>query len=556
MSGPALSRREALSALLGAPIAALACERRGALPPGEIVFPVERRGHLVRDGVGGGESLSGGKGSWETTKVVIVGGGVAGLTAAWRLARAGFKDVVLLEIDDIVGGTAKSGQNSISAYPWGAHYITVPMKDNRALVQLLREVGILDGEDERGEPIVDEAYLCRDPQERLFYRGAWSAGLYLKAGASDADQAELARFHAKMDGFAALRDGKGRRAFALPLSRSSDDAALTALDRQSMADWMREQDFTSPRLLWTVDYACRDDYGSTPDQTSAWAGVFYFAARLANAGSEGQPIVTWPEGNGRLVRHLEAAVLPHVRRGVAVFDVVPVDGNAEASASKPETRLDVLALAPQGPVGFHAEHAIVAAPQLVVKHIVRPYRDARPPHLDEFTYGAWLVANLTVRERPTSKGFPFAWDNVLYESPSLGYVVSGHQRGADHGPTVLTYYHPMAEQDSNRARQRLLSATRDEWADAVLADLGRAHPDLGALTTQLDVMRWGHAMVKPQPGFIWGGARRRAAEPLRGIHFAHSDLSGVALFEEAFDHGIRAAEEVLASRGIPFEPLR
>ena len=28
------------------------------------------------------------------------------------------------------------------------------------------------------------------------------------------------------------------------------------------------------------------------------------------------------------------------------------------------------------------------------------------------------------------------------------------------------------------------------------------------------------------------------------VHFAHTDLSGIALFEEAFDHGLRAAREV------------
>jgi hypothetical protein len=52
-------------------------------------------------------------------------------------------------------------------------------------------------------------------------------------------------------------------------------------------------------------------------------------------------------------------------------------------------------------------------------------------------------------------------------------------------------------------------------------------------------------MVRPRTGFIWGGARRRAIEPYRGIHFAHSDLSGIALFEEAFYQGLRAADEVL-----------
>jgi hypothetical protein len=78
-----------------------------------------------------------------------------------------------------------------------------------------------------------------------------------------------------------------------------------------------------------------------------------------------------------------------------------------------------------------------------------------------------------------------------------------------------------------------------------------AHPDLRPLGQRLDIMRWGHAMVRPRPGFIWGTARRRAAEPLRGIHFAHCDLSGLALFEEAFHHGLRAAEEVLVGLNLP-----
>jgi hypothetical protein len=77
------------------------------------------------------------------------------------------------------------------------------------------------------------------------------------------------------------------------------------------------------------------------------------------------------------------------------------------------------------------------------------------------------------------------------------------------------------------------------------------HPDLRPLVERLDVMRWGHAMIRLRPGFVWGGARAAAARPYLGIHFAHSDLSGLALFEEAFYHGTRAAEAVLAERGLP-----
>jgi hypothetical protein len=36
------------------------------------------------------------------------------------------------------------------------------------------------------------------------------------------------------------------------------------------------------------------------------------------------------------------------------------------------------------------------------------------------------------------------------------------------------------------------------------------------------------------------------------IFTAHSDMSGISLFEEAYTHGVRAAENVLAHLGIPY----
>ena len=83
-----------------------------------------------------------------------------------------------------------------------------------------------------------------------------------------------------------------------------------------------------------------------------------------------------------------------------------------------------------------------------------------------------------------------------------------------------------------------------------MADLTAAHPELRSLATGLQVMRWGHAMIRPRPGFLWGGARQAAAESLgANLHFAHSDLGGLALFEEANASGVRAAERALAGLG-------
>lgn len=474
---------------------------------------------------------------------------MAGLASAWRLQRAGVTDFVLLELESEAGGTARSGRTERIGYPWGAHYLPAPLASNRALVELLREMEVVEGIDDTGEPIIAEQFLCRDPQERIFYRGRWYEGLYLYAGASDGDLAQLDRFEQEIARWVAWRDGRGRRAFALPVAAGTDDAEVTALDRMSMADWMQQQRFTSPRLQWLVEYACRDDYGLTTSDTSAWAGLFYFASRVRQAGADSQPLITWPEGNGRLVAHLSHPVRDRMRLGTMATAITP-------AVREGKRGVDVIALdaSRNRVIGFRADRVIFAAPQFLRPYLIRN-ETGTADFVKTFEYGAWMVANLFLRDRPQSLGFPLAWDNVFYESPSLGYVTATHQRGLDYGPTVLTYYYPLCDRDPRQARDRLLSLGREDWGEVALADFSIAHPGIRSLVERLDVMRWGHAMIQPRPGFVWGGARQKAAAPEGEIHFAHSDLSGVALFEEAFYHGVRAAEEILAARGLKTESL-
>ena len=547
MSSGIWTRRAMLKALAGAPFSALlgSCARRDAapLPPGEIVGASDEFGHKLREGWRPEPP----RGNWQDVGVAIVGGGVAGLAAAWRLARAGRADFLVLELEGEAGGTARGGRAAFTAFPWGAHYVCVPSADNGPLIALLDEMGVLAGRDEHGDPVAAEECLVREPQERVFYRGHWYEGLYLRAGATPGDLHQFAAFHQAVDRWAAWRDGRGRRAFALPAALCSDDPDLTALDRLSMAEWMDRQGFTSPRLRWLVDYACRDDYGTLLEHTSAWAGLFYYVARIPRPGAEPRPLITWPEGNARLVAHLQRAAAARLRPNLAVTDICPPAREDGARGTLEVRAFDRRA---QRAVGFRAQRVIFAAPQFLARHLIRPYRDQPPEHLQEFQYDAWLVANLTLSGRPREAGFGLAWDNVLYESPSLGYVAATHQHGLDHGPTVWTYYYALCDADPRVARSRLL-AGRDAWAQFALDDLAPPHPDLRPLVQRLDIMRWGHAMVRPRPGFIWGAARRRAARPFRGIHFAHCDLSGLALFEEAFHHGLRAAEEVLAETGDP-----
>ena len=535
-----LSRRDVIVSFLG--VAALqSCRRRHELPdvPGMLVDRVQEIGHLIRDGVTARASEDSGR-----VDCLIVGAGAAGLSAAWRLRGAGLESLLVVEVEDVFGGTAQSGKNEISAFPWGAHYLPAPLTNSGPVARLLREFGVVTGVDETGSPTYAEEVLIQEPEERIFYKGQWYEGLYLRAGASADDLAQLKRFESVTLALAAAKDGKGRKAFAVPIETGSDDAEWTQLDRLSMADWLAREGFTSPRLQWLVDYACRDDYGATAQHISAWAGLWYFCARQTGE-EKNDGYLSWPEGNGRLIAQLSKSVgAERLKKNVLIHTVEATEGGWHAHGLDAKTR---------APVRYFARQVVLATPRHVAGRVVAAWRTERPKFLDAFVSGPWVVANLTLSEKPRGRGFPLAWDNVLYDSKSLGYVmatppVAARQRHrAGRGHLVLP---------AGRRRRggRAEAAAGDHVRRLAQPSSSRTCcPRTSGLDKQLqriEVMRWGHAMVRPVPGFIWGEARQQAQLPLYdSLHFAHTDLGGLALFEEANWHGVRAAEAVLTQLG-------
>jgi hypothetical protein len=169
----------------------------------------------------------------------------------------------------------------------------------------------------------------------------------------------------------------------------------------------------------------------------------------------------------------------------------------------------------------------------------------------EFVYSPWLVANLTLDHWPDERGAPPAWDNVVRAGTGLGYVVATHQslRARSGESSVWTYYHALASGDPAGERRKLLAARHEDWVERIMMELELAHPNIRRCVTHVDMFRIGHAMVRPTVGFLSQAARVTETWSPPGIHLAHSDVSGLSLFEEAQYRGVAAAERVLSAQG-------
>jgi monoamine oxidase len=472
--------------------------------------------------------------------VAIIGGGIGGLAAAWRLARGGVDDFLLAELETSLGGNSRAGRNAVSEFPLGAHYLPLPPREAVAVRELLRELGALRGS---GDRLADyeETLLAAAPQERLYVDGWWQEGLLPTHRVPEAERAQYRRFETLVGGLRRQRDGNGRRPFALPLEHSSLAAEWRALDRINFRDWLLREGYTAPGLHWLANYATRDDYGTDYAHTSAWAGLHYFACR--DAGDTEGHVLTTPGGNAWLARGLARNLGQRQLAPAIAFRV---------EQGRHEVSCDVFLAAENRSVRIVARQLIWAAPLFVAPHVfVNPAPElvALTRQLD---YAPWVVANLTLSALPVTRaGAGLAWDNVIRDSPSLGYVVATHQalRYAP-GPTVITWYRALHEAGGAPYHQsRLLQTDPAHWAEAALADLSHPHPEIRELVTQIHVHAHGHAMIRPLPGTLWNPAREAIKRGGQHLQFAHADVSGLSLFEEAMHRGVAAAEQTIRQFG-------
>lgn len=466
---------------------------------------------------------------------LIVGGGITGLSAARQLTKRGITNFIMIELEDHLGGNSSNGENKYSKYPLGAHYLPLPNLEDKALLEFLEEEKIILGYDSKGLPKFDETQLTFAPDERLFYKNKWQEGVVPKTGNTTLEDNELDRFFKIMDDFRSQKDELGKYWFMIPLSESSDTKELKELDSITMKHWFDSQQFTSKPLHDYIDYCCKDDFGLGIAHVSAYAGIHYFAARKQNVSkNKNGTVLTWPEGNARLAQHLQQYVKVKSLKNHLIFQIENKENKVIATAFDNKKKVSI---------AITADKILLATPQFINQYLI----ENRKILASNFHYTPWLLATLIVSDLSDNGSFPLSWDNVIYGSKGLGYIYDQHQSLQQfQEKKVITYYYSFSSADLKKTRREFYKKPKEYWKQMVFDDLRIAHPNIELVTESIEIHLLGHGMISPVPGFIFGQAKKEAAKPISNkIYFAHSDLSGISIFEEAFHQGINAVNTML-----------
>lgn len=507
---------------------------------GNLSGPNAKAGHVLRDKLPLPPPTS-----QTSVKTLIIGGGISGLSAARWLMKSGHHDFQLLELENHTGGNAYFGTNAVSSYPLGAHYIPIVNNDDILLVDFLVENEVITHFDENNLPFYNEYYLCFDPEERLLINGHWQDGIVPDFGVPENERKQIVRFFNLVNQIKNARGKDGKYAFDIPIDNSSADKTFRDLDKISFSDYLRTNGFDAQYLLWYLNYCCKDDYGTKAMNVSAWAGLHYFASRKGKAANAAEnSVITWPEGNGWLMKRLRDTVKDHIQTSQMVYDI-DLDGKGNVAVKVFDLKKQITTL-------INAEKVILASPQFVnqklLKNIQRPGVKYSDMH-----YSPWLIANITVNKLPTSaKGMVLCWDNVAYNTPSVGYVNANQQDlKVIEEKKVLTYYLPLCDKEPRLSRLAAYTRSYDQWLDIVIPELEQMHPEITPHIEAIEFWLWGHGMISPAVNYIWGETRKNARSPIDNkLFFAHTDLSGISIFEEAFHHGINAAKQLINSRDV------
>jgi hypothetical protein len=454
----------------------------------------------------------------ESRDLVIVGGGIAGLTAAYYAAG---RDMLLLDGDPRFGGNSKLETFAGASMGLGAAYIVKP-EEGGDIAKFLQGIG-LDGAfraDSAGDYTVG--------LKGAFFSDFWSG---------TTDPANSTEFRRVLDKFTQIyNDGYPE----LPLWASSTmpRAELDRLDQQSFQEWLNlEIPGIHPHILEFLIEYCWSSFCGGIDEISAAQALNFITSDL-------QGTQTLPGGNGGIAK--------------AVFRQISQRGNISlaphsfaVNIQSQGAKTDVTYFSEGRLKTVQCNRCIVAIPKFAARHVIAGLPADQDRAMDSIGKRAYLVGNVLLKRKVQSPGYDcYTLHNEIPTSDrydSTGRAFSDIAF-ADWPNLDSSDYHALTlfvPQPYDGAQQLLFSAFANEKHQGrimakippYLASLGIDSADIAGIR----LTRYGHAIPVAAKGQIANGVLETAHRRLENIVFAGQCNWANPCFETAFETGRQAA---------------
>jgi spermidine dehydrogenase len=534
----------------------------------------------------------------ESHDLVVVGAGIAGLTAAYLFNEdtPGEPSILVLENADDFGGHARrnvlEGEGVRLVAAGGTFALEEPEHSPEEALDIFRRIGL--------DP--DRLVGYRDPGFRKRY-GLSQAVIFDSRVYGGTTRWVTRWYEVPYDRFfaqALLPDAVWKELVELFTTRKNYLPGVTdlraALGAMSWERFVREHMGLGDHAVRFVNLFATDLVGLGADAVSAWEG-YQVGPGFFGMGGEGfrdeggilrygyEPIHRFPDGNHTVARMLLKGILPESLSGPNTMDGV-FEANVhrdrfDRAASRVRLRLssmvvrieerngavEVTYVGPEGPARrVRARHVIMTGWGSVAKHVVPDLSSDQRQALEEYRYCSAVYVNVMLRNwRPLAKagaletywpGGYFTWFQI-----SDPLHVGGYRPDyKPDKPTVLSLYkyiHTPGLDPSHQMRlgrmemeQKPFEAYEREIRAELNHILGAHGFDAARDILGITVNRWGHGynfFKAPSPaGRLDPPPYRKGRERLGRISFAGADAGGTPWTQAAMVEASRAVREQLS----------